>query len=168
MVAHGDIRYNLSLRFSSYRAHSKALIKVIARLDGMSKQLDEPYIVFYPVISSDGRSFPVNRTIRSIQCKKWRPEVAWRGNLIVAKYKDKHCLQMTDARMGDYALMSNWFLTHNSPVRTETSSLQLPTPSTPGPSKSTIESGSLNTSNDVTPHTFMEYVPETLSFVTRH
>ncbi|EIN10815.1 hypothetical protein PUNSTDRAFT_65493 [Punctularia strigosozonata HHB-11173 SS5] len=93
-------------------------------LDGMSKNLPNPYAIFYPVISRDGMPFPVNKCVKEIQGKNFREETAWRGNLVVAKFTDTTYTAMVDASMADFPLIKNYLLTHHSPVKVSRRSLQ--------------------------------------------
>ncbi len=81
----------------------------------MTKTFANPYIIFYPVISRTGTSFPVNRTIREIQGNSFNEEKAWRGNIVVAKYRSGGTdpfLSMIDISMADFPLLKNYFLNH--------------------------------------------------------
>jgi hypothetical protein len=82
----------------------------------MNKKFANPYIVFYPTVSRDGRPFPVNRCIREIQGKLFREELAWRGDIIIAKYRDDPWTSMIDASMADFPILKNYLLTHGAPL----------------------------------------------------
>ncbi|KAI0363722.1 hypothetical protein BV20DRAFT_975317 [Pilatotrama ljubarskyi] len=88
---------------------------LIEALDGMLQKFATPYIVFYPVVSRDGMPFPVNKCIREIQGDKFDEMRAWRGNLVVAKYKDAKYSAMTDASMADFPIIKNYLSTHLAP-----------------------------------------------------
>ena len=90
-------------------------MQLIEALDGMIKKFPTPYIVFYPVVSRDGMPFPVNKGVREIQGRSYREELAWRGNIIVAKYRDSPFTSMVDASMADFPIIKNYLLTHGSP-----------------------------------------------------
>lgn len=84
-------------------------------LDGMTRTFANPYIIFYPVIPRIGDSFPVNRTIRDIQGGNFNEDRAWRGNIVVAKYRSGGVdpfLSMIDISMADFPLLRNYFLNH--------------------------------------------------------
>jgi len=81
----------------------------------MTKKFAHPYIIFYPTVSRDGMPFPVNRCIKDIQGRAFKEEVAWRGNIIIAKYRDNPFTSMIDASMADFALLKNYLLTHGCP-----------------------------------------------------
>jgi hypothetical protein len=83
----------------------------------MTKNLPNPYAIFYPVVSRDGMPFPVNKCVREIQGKNYREETAWRGNLVIAKFTDTSYTAMVDASMADFPLIKNYLLTHHSPVK---------------------------------------------------
>lgn len=89
----------------------------VQALDEMSRNLPNPYAIFYPVISRDGMPFPVNKCVQEIQGRAFREDVAWRGNLVVAKFTDTTYSVMVDVSMADFPLIKNWFLTHHSPVK---------------------------------------------------
>lgn len=63
-------------------------IQLVEALDGMNKNFTNPYIIFYPTLSRDGMPFPINRAIREIQGRNFRESYAWRGNIVVAKYRE--------------------------------------------------------------------------------
>ncbi|KAI0829350.1 hypothetical protein BC628DRAFT_1417089 [Trametes gibbosa] len=86
---------------------------LIEALDGMLQKLPTPYIVFYPVVSRDGMSFPVNKCIREIQGDRFDEARAWRGNLVIAKYKDADFAVMTDASMAEFPIIKNYLSTHH-------------------------------------------------------
>ncbi|KAI0637707.1 hypothetical protein C8Q77DRAFT_1153431 [Trametes polyzona] len=88
---------------------------LIEALDGMLTKFSTPYILFYPVVSRDGMPFPVNKCIREIQGDRFDEARAWRGNLVVAKYKDNKYSVMTDASMADFPLIKNYLSTHKAP-----------------------------------------------------
>ena len=81
----------------------------------MNKKFANPYILFYPVLSRDGMPFPINKCIRDIQGKSFKEQVAWRGNLVIAKYRDNPFSSMIDASMADFPILKNYLLTHGSP-----------------------------------------------------
>ena len=84
-------------------------------LDGMLKKFPAPYIIFYPLLSRDGMPFPVNKCIREIQGQVFDEARAWRGNLVVAKYRDAEYSAMTDASMADFPIIKNYLSTHLTP-----------------------------------------------------
>jgi hypothetical protein len=94
----------------------------VEALDGMNRKFANPYIIFYPTVSRDGMVFPVNKSIREIQGRAYREEYAWRGNIVIAKYRDNPFSSMVDASMADFPLLKNYLLTHGAPrqVRTPT------------------------------------------------
>ena len=81
----------------------------------MIKKFATPYIVFYPVVSRDGMPFPVNKCIREIQGQVFAERRAWRGNLVVAKYRDTEYSAMTVASMADFPIIKNYLSTHLAP-----------------------------------------------------
>jgi hypothetical protein len=83
----------------------------------MSKNLQHPYVIFYPVVSRDGMPFPVNRCAREIRGKNYQEERAWQGNLVVAKFTDTSYTVMMNASIADFPLIRNYLLTHDSPVK---------------------------------------------------
>ncbi|KAI0313446.1 hypothetical protein OF83DRAFT_533507 [Amylostereum chailletii] len=91
--------------------------QLVEALDGMNKKFTNPYIIFFPVISRDGMPFPLNKTLREIQGKLYRPESAWMGNIVIAKYRDARFTQMMNASMADFPILKNYLSTHGSPVR---------------------------------------------------
>jgi len=87
--------------------------KLIEALDEMNTKFATPYIVFYPTVSRDGMPFPVNKCVREIQGRNFDEAVAWRGNLVVAKYRDINYSEMMDASMADFPLVKNYLSTHS-------------------------------------------------------
>jgi len=82
--------------------------QVIELLEGMTKSFSTPYVVFYPTVSRDGMPFPVNKCIREIQGDNYQESKAWRGNLIVAKFRDQEYAGLMDASMADFPIVKNW------------------------------------------------------------
>ncbi|KAF8351244.1 hypothetical protein F5887DRAFT_936538 [Amanita rubescens] len=62
--------------------------QLVEALDGMNRKFQNPYIIFYPIVSRDGMPFPVNKCIRDIQGQAFVEETAWRGNIVIAKYHE--------------------------------------------------------------------------------
>jgi len=81
----------------------------------MNKTFASPYVIFYPVVSQDGMPFPINKAIRDIQGRAFREEHAWRGNIVVAKYRDNPFSSLVYASMSDFPILRNYFLTHGAP-----------------------------------------------------
>lgn len=60
--------------------------------------------------------FPINQTIRVIQGTSFKEECAWRGNIVVARYRgDLPFSCMINATMAEFALVKNYFITHGIP-----------------------------------------------------
>ncbi|KAL4264197.1 hypothetical protein AB1N83_004563 [Pleurotus pulmonarius] len=89
--------------------------QLVEALDGMNRKFAYPYIIFYPTVSRDGMLFPINKSVREIQGPAFKEEVAWRGNIIVAKYRDNPFSSMIDASMADFPILKNYLMTHGSP-----------------------------------------------------
>jgi hypothetical protein len=81
----------------------------------MNKKFAQPYVVFYPVVSRDGMPFPINKCIREIQGRSFREVTAWRGNIIVAKYRESPFSSMVNASIADFPILRNYFMTHGAP-----------------------------------------------------
>ncbi|KJA21977.1 hypothetical protein HYPSUDRAFT_1085312 [Hypholoma sublateritium FD-334 SS-4] len=90
---------------------------LVETIDGMTRKFAMPYIIFYPVISQHGKPFPVNETIREIQGKAFRPENAWRGDIVVSKYcgNTLESESMIETTLADFPILKNYFLTYGSP-----------------------------------------------------
>ncbi|KAF8076013.1 hypothetical protein FPV67DRAFT_1664326 [Lyophyllum atratum] len=88
---------------------------LVEALDGMNRKFTNPYVIFYPTVSRDGMPFPVNKSIREIQGRAYKEETSWRGNIVVAKYRDNPFSSMIDASMADFAILRNYLLTHGAP-----------------------------------------------------
>jgi hypothetical protein len=86
--------------------------KLVEALDCMTKKFATPYIIFYPSLSRDGMSFPVNRFVRETQARLYKEPEAWRGNLVVVKYKDAQYSAMTNISMADFPILKNYLSTH--------------------------------------------------------
>lgn len=89
---------------------------VVEMLDGMNKKFANPYVVFYPVLSRDGMPFPINKCLKEIQGPNYREHLAWRGNLVIAKYRDEQLSAPMDANMADFPLLKNYLSTHRQPT----------------------------------------------------
>jgi len=89
--------------------------QLVEALDGMNRKFANPYIIFYPIISRDGMPFPINKCVREIQGRAFREDIAWRGNIIIAKYLDNPFSSMIDASMADFPILKNYLLTHGCP-----------------------------------------------------
>lgn len=89
----------------------------VEALDGMNKKFTYPYLIFYPVVSRDGMPFPINKCIREIQAAAFKEEVAWRGNIVIAKYRDDRFSTMMDASMADFPLLKNYLSTSSCPFK---------------------------------------------------
>ncbi|RDX53022.1 hypothetical protein OH76DRAFT_1399605 [Lentinus brumalis] len=110
-VPHPEIYMDyIADQLGSWRYH------LVEALDGMMNKFTAPYIVFYPVLSRDGMPFPVNKCIREIQGQMFDEGRAWRGNLVVAKYRDTNYSAMIDASMADFPLIKNYLSTHPAPA----------------------------------------------------
>ncbi|KAF5393625.1 hypothetical protein D9757_000400 [Collybiopsis confluens] len=90
---------------------------LVEALDGMHRKFACPYIIFYPVVSCDNMPFPVNKAIREIQGRNFNEGRAWRGNIVVAKWRGggNPFTTMTDASMADFPIIKNYLATHGSP-----------------------------------------------------
>ncbi|EPS99992.1 hypothetical protein FOMPIDRAFT_1123452 [Fomitopsis schrenkii] len=82
--------------------------QVIELLEGMTKKFATPFVIFYPTISRDGMPFPINKCIKEIQGNKHCKTKAWRGNVVVAKFRDQEYASMMDATMADFPIVKNW------------------------------------------------------------
>jgi len=89
---------------------------VIDMLDGMNKKFANPYVIFYPILSRDGMPFPINKCLKEIQGPNYRENFAWRGNIVIAKYRDEQLSVLVDASMADFPLLKNYLATHYSPM----------------------------------------------------
>ncbi|KAH9950097.1 hypothetical protein B0H21DRAFT_803411 [Amylocystis lapponica] len=88
---------------------------VVAALDQMNQGLPTPFIIFYPIVSRDGMPFPVNKCIREIQGSRYNEARAWRGNIVIAKYRDPEFSTMMDTSMADFPIVKNYLSTHPAP-----------------------------------------------------
>lgn len=81
----------------------------------MNRKFACPYIIFYPVVSRDGMLFPINKAIQDLQGLTYNEEQAWRGNLVVGKYRENPFTSMMDISMADFPILKNFLQTHGSP-----------------------------------------------------
>ena len=77
----------------------------------MNKGFDEPYIIFFPSVSRDNIPFPVNKFVKELQGSLFSERGAWRGNLVIAKYKKQYS-EMKPASMADFPLIKNYLSNH--------------------------------------------------------
>ena len=78
----------------------------------MNKKFDEPYIIFFPSVSRDNIPFPVNKFVKELQGALYTERGAWRGNLVIAKYKNLQYSAMKCASMADFPIVRNYLLNH--------------------------------------------------------
>ena len=86
--------------------------QIVEALYGMRKRFATPYIIFYPIAAIDGLPFPVNTFVRDIQGHRFQDKLAWRGDLVVVKYKDPGFSQMHNISMADFPIIKNYLSTH--------------------------------------------------------
>jgi hypothetical protein len=86
-------------------------------LDFMTTKLTRPYTIFYPVIARDGMPFPINKCVREIQQGRGLIGNQWRGDLVVAAYSDATYTALVPAKMSDFPIIKNFFMTNMSPVK---------------------------------------------------
>lgn len=89
--------------------------QVVEALEGMTRKFTAPYIMFWPTVSRDGMPFPINKCIREIQGHNDNEAKAWRGNIVVAKYRDVDYTEMMDASMADFPIVKNYLKTCFAP-----------------------------------------------------
>ncbi|KAJ3802656.1 hypothetical protein GGU11DRAFT_521654 [Lentinula aff. detonsa] len=89
--------------------------QLVEALDGMNRKFACPYIIFYPVISRDGMPFPINKAIKDMQGQAYNEEHAWRGHIVVGKYRDNPFTSMMDISMADFPILKNYLEMHGSP-----------------------------------------------------
>lgn len=67
----------------------------------------------FVTVSRTGAPFPINRAIREIQGRSYSDDNAWRGNIIVAKYRgggNDPFMSFVDISMADFPILKNYFL----------------------------------------------------------
>ena len=126
----------------------------------MNKKFSQPYAIFYPVVSRDGMPFPVNKTVRDIQGNSFRPDQAWHGSLVIAKYRDTRYSQMMHASMADFPLIKNWLMHHGSPLPSRVSDPS--SSSTTGSTSSDSNTRTQTTSSSSTsvPYPYLEFIQD--------
>lgn len=85
----------------------------------MTRSFANPYIIFYPLQPRVGTSFPVNKAIREIQGRAYTDQIAWRGNVVIAKYRGGAVdpfMSLVDISMADFPILKN-FLATRGPTR---------------------------------------------------
>lgn len=87
----------------------------VEALDEMTTKLEQPFAIFYPVASRDNMPFSVNQCVREIQQGRGLLQRPWRGDLVVVKYQDYTYTKLTSAKMADFPIIKNYFLTHEGP-----------------------------------------------------
>lgn len=83
-------------------------------LEGMTRPFPNPYIIFFPVLPRHGTTLPVNKTIREIQGRSFSEHDAWRGNVVIAKYRgggNDPFANMMDISMADFPILKNYLST---------------------------------------------------------
>lgn len=70
------------------------------------------------LVSRTGVPFPINKAIREIQGRSFNEENAWRGNIVIAKYRGGGVdpfMSLIDISMADFPIIKNHFL-HRGPT----------------------------------------------------
>jgi hypothetical protein len=104
---------------STFHRHSISITglnpsaQLVEALDGMNKKFANPYIIFFPIVSRDGMPFPINKSVCEMQRGRFSEETAWRGNLVIAKYRDNPWTSLLDVNIADYWLLRNYLTTHS-------------------------------------------------------
>lgn len=114
----GPRSWSYHVRTSPYIPSDASLIarsntQLVEALDCMTKTFSTPYIIFYPTVSRDGMAFPINKFIREAQGRFYKESAAWRGNIVVAKYRDTQFSAMTNISMADFPILKNYLSTHS-------------------------------------------------------
>jgi len=81
----------------------------IHALYGMTRGLTNPYLIFY---NPNPRAGVVNQCIREIQGRGFREDKAWRGDIVVAKYRSIATGDMLHCTAADFPLIKNYFALH--------------------------------------------------------
>ncbi|KAH9931487.1 uncharacterized protein B0H18DRAFT_989579 [Fomitopsis serialis] len=82
--------------------------QIADRLDCMNRTFATPYVIFYPTVSRDGMPFRVNKCAKELHDEHFVDARAWRGDIIVAKFRDEACSSMMDASMADFPILKIW------------------------------------------------------------
>lgn len=71
--------------------------------------------------------FPINECIREIQIQggKFSEATAWRGTIVVAKYRDSAFSAMTNMSMADFPIVKNYLMHNLAPRRYSTMRVHL-------------------------------------------
>ena len=85
-------------------------------LNGMNRKFANPYVIFYPVLSRDGMTFPINKCLKEIQGVNYHEGLAWRGDIVIAKYCDEQLSALVNVTMADFPLLKSYLSTHCSPA----------------------------------------------------
>lgn len=81
----------------------------------MNKKFVHPYVLLYPTISRDGMPFTINKFLREIQGQSFREAIVWRGNIMIAKYRESPFSSMVNGSIADFPILRNYFMTHGAP-----------------------------------------------------
>ena len=100
-------------------SHSKVVllmveVQMLESLEGMTRPFPNPYIIFYPVLPRPGTTLPINKTIREIQGRSFSEYDAWRGNVVIAKFRgggSDPFANLMDISMADFPILKNYLST---------------------------------------------------------
>lgn len=109
-IAHPQVHMNYIASNTTHCVWESRIIRNIL----YARNFQYPYVVFFPILSQSGAPFPVNLNIKEIQGRSFKETVAWRGDIVVAKYSDQPYGTLMDCAMSDYPMIKNW-LTHHTP-----------------------------------------------------
>lgn len=70
------------------------------------------YLIFYPARQRSGAAPPVNTCIAEIQGRGYREDKAWRGDVVVAKYRNVESGDIVSCSASDFPLVKNYFALH--------------------------------------------------------
>ena len=79
----------------------------------MTKNFEKPYIIFYPLVDRTGNFMPANEAILNIQGNNNPGTTAWKGDIIIAKFRGgvgDPFSSIIDISMADFAILKNYLL----------------------------------------------------------
>lgn len=87
--------------------------QLVNALEGMTKNFEKPYIIFYPLADRSGKAMPINEAIRNIQGKNYSESIMWRGDIVIAKFRGgvgDPFSSLINISMADFPILKNYLL----------------------------------------------------------
>ena len=84
----------------------------IASLYGMNRTFSDAFVVFYAAGQRSEAALAVNACIAEIQGRGFREQAAWRGDVVVVKYRNVDNGDIVCCPASDFPLVKNFFALH--------------------------------------------------------